>query len=189
MSAESYIVMSKNRWTLSVVLLLMSLICGVSVWRLGAANPTSGTISLSSPPVSWTGTAAGGTYNGESTCVEGINCDTFTLTVTGTPAQWAGKRIQVAMSWVVLANDYDLYIHKGDNTGPVRQSVGSWRTFDQRNCLYRSGQSGLGWLYHFYRSRRLFYRISRGSISLPGNGRSGISAASTGTGSIDELED
>jgi len=57
---------------------------------------------------------------------QGINCDTFTLTVTGTPADWSGKRIQVAMSWVVLANDYDLYIHKGDSTGPVvASSTGS----------------------------------------------------------------
>src|SRR3954464_15936226 len=98
--------MTKNRRTIAVLLLLMSLICGVSVWRLGAANPTSGTMSRTSPPVSWAGTAAGGAYNGESTCVEGVNCDTFTLTVTGTPSDWSGKRIQVAMSWIVLANDY-----------------------------------------------------------------------------------
>ena len=108
-----------KRRTMFVGLLMMSLACAVSVWRLGAANPTSGTMGPSSSPVSWTGTAAGGAYNGEDTCVEGINCDTFTLTVTGTPSDWSGKRIQVAMSWVVLANDYDLYIHKNDNSGPV----------------------------------------------------------------------
>ena len=89
------------------------------MFQIRAASPTSGTMSLSSSPLSWTGTAAGGTNNGEGTCVEGVNCDTFTLTVIGTPAQWSGKRIQVAMSWVVLANDYDLYIHKTDNNGPV----------------------------------------------------------------------
>ena len=89
------------------------------MFHIRAASPTSGTMSLSSSPLSWTGTAAGGTNNGEGTCVEGVNCDTFTLTVIGTPAQWSGKRIQVAMSWVVLANDYDLYIHKTDNNGPV----------------------------------------------------------------------
>ncbi len=101
------------------VLVLMSLGCGLSILRIRAASPTSGMISLTSPPVSWTGTAAGGAYNGEGTCVEGVNCDTFTLTVTGTPSDWAGKRIQVAMSWVVLANDYDIYIHKDSNAGPV----------------------------------------------------------------------
>jgi len=111
--------MTKKRWTMFSVLLLMSLACALSVWRLGAANPTTGTMSPTSAPVSWTGTAVGGAYNGESTCAEGVNCDTFTLTVTGTPGDWSGKRIQVAMSWVVLANDYDLYIHKNDNSGPV----------------------------------------------------------------------
>src|SRR5437868_925993 len=111
--------MNKKRWTLFVLLAAMSFACLVSIWRVGAANPTTGTISLTSGSVSWSGTAAGGTYNGESTCVEGVNCDTFTLTVIGTPADWSGKRIQVAMSWVVLANDYDLYIHKGSNAGPV----------------------------------------------------------------------
>src|SRR4051794_1975293 len=111
--------MNRKRWMLSIVLLGMSLACTVSVWRLGAANPTSGAMSPTSAPVSWVGTAAGGAYNGESTCVDGVNCDTFTLTVSGTPSDWSGKRIQVAMSWVVLANDYDLYIHKNDNSGPV----------------------------------------------------------------------
>src|SRR5256885_687197 len=111
--------MSSRRWTLAVGLILLSLVCALSIFRIRAANPTSGSISLVSPPVSWTGTAAGGTNNGEGTCVEGINCDTFTLTVSGTPAQWAGKRVEVRMSWVVLAEDYDLYIHKTDNNGPV----------------------------------------------------------------------
>jgi hypothetical protein len=111
--------MSKKRWTLFVGLAVMSLLCAISILRIGAANPTTGTISVNSAPISWVGTAAGGTNNGEGTCVEGVNCDTFTLTVTGTPADWAGKRIQVAMSWVVLAHDYDLYIHKTNNNGPV----------------------------------------------------------------------
>jgi hypothetical protein len=111
--------MTKKRRTAFFILMGMGLLCALSILRIRAANPTSGTMSLTSDPLSWTGTAAGGTNNGEGTCVEGVNCDTFTLTVSGTPAQWSGKRIQVAMSWVVLANDYDLYIHKTDNNGPV----------------------------------------------------------------------
>ena len=113
--------MTSRRWIFAAPLVALSLVCGLSIF-LRAANPTSGTISLNSGSVSWTGTAAGGAYNGESTCVEMVNCDTFTLTVLGTPADWAGKRVQVAMSWVVLANDYDLYIHKGSNSGPVVSS-------------------------------------------------------------------
>ncbi len=114
--------MKKTRWLLGSGFVAASLACFVAVFRLGAANPTSGTISPTSMPLTWDGTAAGGTYNGESTCVEGVNCDTFTLTVSGTPADWAGKQIKISISWVVLANDYDLYIHKGSNSGPVVSS-------------------------------------------------------------------
>ncbi|MEY2527910.1 MAG: hypothetical protein QOE73_2681, partial [Verrucomicrobiota bacterium] len=113
------VTMNKRRWTLFVGLLVMSLTCAVSLLHMVAANPTGGTITPASSPISWNGTAAGGTNNGEGTCVEGVNCDTFTLTVSGTPADWTDKRIQVAISWIVLASDYDLYIHKTDNTGPV----------------------------------------------------------------------
>jgi len=93
-----------------------------------AANPTSGTIAPSSQPVVWDGTAVGGSSpNGEgNTCVEGVSCDTFTLTVSGTPADWAGKGIQVKFTWIIPANDYDMYIHKTDNSGPVvHSSTGS----------------------------------------------------------------
>ena len=111
--------MSKKRWTMALVLFGLSLVCGLSILGLRAANPTSGTIAVNSSPISWTGTAVGGAYNGEGICVEGVNCDTFTITVTGTPADWTGKRVQIDMSWVVLANDYDVYIHKTDNNGPI----------------------------------------------------------------------
>src|SRR2546423_631966 len=114
--------MKKIRWILAGSFFVGSLLCFTAVMRLGAASPTSGTITPSSPPVTWTATAAGGASNGESTCVEGVNCDTFTLTVSGTPADWAGKKINVSISWVVAANDYDLFIHKGSNSGPVISS-------------------------------------------------------------------
>src|SRR5437763_12856032 len=106
--------MNKMRVALSGALFLGALFFGGAVFRRGAANPTASTISPGSAAVTWDGTAAGGTYNGESTCVDGVNCDTFTITVSGSPADWAGKKIDVTISWVVLANDYDLYIHKGD---------------------------------------------------------------------------
>src|SRR5256885_14472048 len=115
--------MSSRRWVLVTILVTVSLLCGLSIF-LHASNPTSGSISPNSGPVSWTGTAAGGAYNGEGTGGEMGNCDTFTLTGLGTPAQWSGKRVQVAMSGGVVGNDYDIYIHKGDNRGPgVSQSA------------------------------------------------------------------
>jgi hypothetical protein len=132
----------KRRWTIFTVLLVLSLICVVSVLRLGAANPASGTIMPASAPLSWNGTAAGGVSGtGEATCVEGTSCDTFTLTVSGTPADWAGKRIAVALSWVLLASDYDLYVHKcpegvttvaACNAGPlIDSSTGFANTSEQ----------------------------------------------------------
>jgi hypothetical protein len=63
--------MSKKRWTFVTLLLALSVGCGVSIFRLNAANPTSGMISPAAPPLSWTGAAAGGTSNWEDTCVEG----------------------------------------------------------------------------------------------------------------------
>ena len=121
--------MNLKRWTLFGLLMLLSLACAISVMRLAAANPTAGSISPTSPKIAWTGTAAGGTSNGEATCVEGLNCDTFTLTVTGTPADWAGKRVEVMLTWLVLATDYDLYIHKDSNAGPlIAQSAGGTNT-------------------------------------------------------------
>ena len=116
----------------------LRLLLGVSLFLIGtylawisfAANPTSGSISTASSPIAWDGTAAAGaSATGEMTCVEQmgvhVNCDTFTLTVIGTPADWAGKDVKVEISWVVLASDYDLYVHKGSNAGPtIGQSTG-----------------------------------------------------------------
>ena len=121
--------MNKKRWTVFGVLMIFSLACAVSVVRLGAANPSAGTITPAAEPIAWTGTALGGTNNGEATCVEGVSCDTFTITVGGSPADWEGKRIQVMFSWVLLASDYDLYIHKESNAGPlIGSSTGGTNT-------------------------------------------------------------
>jgi len=37
----------------------------------------------------------------------------------GAPADYAGKLIAVTIQWSNSANDYDLYIHKDSNSGPV----------------------------------------------------------------------
>jgi hypothetical protein len=63
----------------------------------------------------------GGT-GGEGQCIDSgpaQNCDSFTLTVSGTEADWTGKLIQIRANWSLQASDYDLYVHKGDLTGPV----------------------------------------------------------------------
>lgn len=91
-----------------------------------AANPSAGTISPNGPNVTWQGPLTGGACVNESTCIEGTNCDTFKLTLSGTEDDWAGKVVNININWVNPANDYDLYIHKGENcpaTGPCEGPV------------------------------------------------------------------
>ncbi len=47
------------------------------------ATPGSGTLNPTGPNVTWTGTALGGAAPDEASCIEGVNCDTFTLTLSG----------------------------------------------------------------------------------------------------------
>jgi hypothetical protein len=98
-----------------------------------AASPTSVTLSpTATAPVTWAGTAIGGgalnaapVVGSETLCREGLTCDTFTLNVGGTAAAWAGKRVRVKMEWNLPVTDYDLYIHKGSNSGPIVASSGN----------------------------------------------------------------
>src|SRR4029077_10534873 len=54
--------------------------------------------------------------NSESNCAENVTCETFTLTINGTKADWANQRAQVQLTWTNSANEYDIYIHQGANT-------------------------------------------------------------------------
>jgi len=88
---------------------------------LRSATPSSGTLNPAGPTVNWVGTATGGTSVDESTCVEGVNCDTFFLTLSGTPANWAGLKARITISCADPSGltDYDVYVHKGTNSGPI----------------------------------------------------------------------
>ena len=89
-----------------------------------AANPADATIGPNSAPVNWVGTAPGGASVGEATCVDGVNCDVFKITVSGTQADWGSHLIALTFGWTLQANDYDFYIHKDAVNGP---NVGSGR--------------------------------------------------------------
>jgi len=52
-----------------------------------------------------------------------LGCEVYTLTVGGTQSQWAGKKIQVLLSWSTVANEYDIYIHQGSESGTVVTSA------------------------------------------------------------------
>src|SRR6266487_3467311 len=88
---------------------------------LRSATPSAGTLNPGGATVNWAGTATGGSSLDESTCVEGVNCDTFILTLSGTPADWTGLKARIVISDADPSGvtDYDLYVHKGDNSGPI----------------------------------------------------------------------
>lgn len=94
---------------------------------LYAAVPASGSISAAGPTApftgSWTGNLTGTppAAQGEPTCVTTQagtvgNCDTFTLTVTGTQASWIGKRIRVRFTWTSPSTDYDMVVRRESNS-------------------------------------------------------------------------
>ena len=89
------------------------------------ANPGSGTLNPTGPEVTWKGTAPGGASEGELSCVEGVNCDTFMLTLSGDAGDWANKVAQITFTWPSPVDDYDIYVRKGSVSGPLVASSAS----------------------------------------------------------------
>jgi len=89
--------------------------------RLQSATPSSGTLNSAGPQLNWVGTAVGGGSLDESTCVDGINCDTFSITLSGMATNWTGLKARITISCADPSglSDYDVYVHKGDNNGPI----------------------------------------------------------------------
>src|ERR1700720_1110859 len=104
-------------------------LCAIPFVGTWAQSPNSGTVnSTGTQTASWVGTtiSPGGNSNTESTCIDsgpGQSCEIFTLTVAGTQADWAGKKVQVLLTWTSIANEYDIYIHQGTLTGPLITSA------------------------------------------------------------------
>jgi hypothetical protein len=103
-----------------VRLSIITLFVVVLAFPLMASSPSSGTLSAGSSALTWNGTALGGASpEAETTCVEGVNCDTFLITFGGTASDWNGKRARVSLSWLLPVTDYDMYVHKGTAAGPL----------------------------------------------------------------------
>ena len=82
-----------------------------------AALPTSGTLNPGGPTQTWTGTITAPNEVDELACVDGTNCDVYTLTLSGTPADWTGKTALVSINWSAAAGaDFDVVVHKGTST-------------------------------------------------------------------------
>jgi hypothetical protein len=95
----------------TIIVLFLVAVLLAPITMVQAANPTSNSLSpATGASVTWNGTAPGGASpDGEATCVEGTNCDTFTLTVA--EGDWSGKFIKVNIAWNLPASDYDfIYI-------------------------------------------------------------------------------
>jgi hypothetical protein len=123
MKTKPYVTITA-RAALSALFLLSSIFLAVfalSIGTLRSATPSAGTLNPIGPTLLWAGTATGGASLDESTCVEGVNCDTFVLTLSGTPSNWSGFKARIVISSPdpTGETDYDVYVHKGDNNGPI----------------------------------------------------------------------
>jgi hypothetical protein len=122
--------------------LVLSLFAASSIF---AASPSSGSISVNTTtPLTWNGTAPGGSSpDAENTCVQGVNCETFTITLNGTVADWGNKAARVRINWTFPVTDYDIYIHKGTLTGEEADRSGDGLTTSE-DALIIPSQDGVG---------------------------------------------
>jgi hypothetical protein len=121
----------------------------LGVARTYAQNPSSGTVgpASSGQTATWQQTAPGnpgGGANTEATCVDGVNCEVYTLTVSGTPTNWAKQRVQVQLNWTSSLNEYDIYIHKGTLTGPLVTSATAGPGLTNQTAFMVPATSGTG---------------------------------------------
>ncbi|MFN2508244.1 MAG: hypothetical protein ABR589_05675 [Chthoniobacterales bacterium] len=135
--------------TLRVLLAFILCTVGAGLAVLSfAADPASGIITpTTTTTITWQGTGTGVPPTATADCEEGANCDSFKLTITGTPADWiaAGKQVKVRIEWLSPSSDYDLTVHKGSVDGPVVASSGAGATtFEQVILNPRSSSVGTG---------------------------------------------
>ncbi len=111
--------------------LLQAFLSGLALVTLpsvcNATNPAGGTLSPSTTTaLTFVGTAPGTGADSEPDGIEGVNKDTYVLSVS--PGVYTGKLISVTMSWTNPANDRDLYVFKrnadGSNGQEVAESAG-----------------------------------------------------------------
>ena len=124
-------------------------VAGLLTFAVFAATPSGGTIGTSGPTLTWDGTGTGTPPTGgaEDSCTEGTNCDSYSLTISGTPADWiaAAKQVHVQANWSLPATDYDLYVHKGALSGPVvATSANAGTTSEQVDLDPASSSIGVG---------------------------------------------
>ena len=121
------------------------LILGSCVAAL-AANPSQGTLNPgSATALQWVGDALGApSVTTESTCQDGINCDVFTIHLTGNASDYGGKQLLVKITFLP-ASDYDLYVHKDTVNGKVVFAGGNGsQPGDNEQVVINPATSGAG---------------------------------------------
>jgi hypothetical protein len=104
---------------LAAALCVAGLMASVGVLR--ASSPSSGTLSPGTT-AQWSGTAGlAVSPDGETTCVDGTNCDVYTLKIA--PGSYVGKRVRFKLTWGNPSNDFDVYVHRQTIAGPQAQSA------------------------------------------------------------------
>src|SRR2546422_782078 len=100
-------------------------------------DPGSGTISSSSPTVTFTAANRAGAATGPGDCTAAVvdgttasNCSNFLLTVTSPGTQV----VRVHLGWGSVSNDYDLYIFDEATTNQVASSGNGTTTFEDDLC-------------------------------------------------------
>jgi len=138
------------RVTTSTLFLIsaIALLCVLPLIGTHAQNPSSGMVGPApgGPTATWHGTATapGGGVNTEAACVDGVNCEVFTLTVAGTQTNWAGQKVQVQLNWASSLNEYDIYIHKGTLAGPLVTSAMAGPGLTNQTAFIDPATSGTG---------------------------------------------
>src|SRR5438046_9074322 len=66
------------------------IVFGLFTTRLHSAMPSSGTLNPDGSQLNWVGTAVVGGSVDERTCVEGVNCATYVVMLSGTPSHASG---------------------------------------------------------------------------------------------------
>jgi hypothetical protein len=89
--------------------LVVPLLLGFAAGASRAATPSTVTIHATDTQQTFqTALLAGANPTTDrSTCVFGVSCDTLHLVIA--PGDYTGKRLRIAIDWLVPANDFDLY--------------------------------------------------------------------------------
>src|SRR5256714_6778123 len=131
--------------TISSILIALSSVLALSA-SVFAANPNQGTLnSGSTTALQWVGDAIGGpAITTETACQDGINCDVFTIHLSGSAADYAGKQLAVKITFSMLS-DYDLYVHKDTVNGKVVFPAGNGsQPGDNEQVVINPATSGAG---------------------------------------------